>query len=680
MRTNRNSIPNAVAGTTVHRPFDHVLIIMFENQYRGYVMENAYMRRLARQGIQLGNYFGVMHPSQTNYIASVAGELCNVTSDDAPVSPLISERMIVDLLEEAPGELRWKAYMDSYMLQSTPWTDSFTPQDAHPYYTKHNPFASFSSIVRNEERWNRIENEAALFADLLNGELPEYAWFSPNVWNDGHWVNGTKTDGTPETPRAPRLVDQLARWLENFFARLRFPGPHSHLPPRTLVVVTFDESDFEADYQPDLASAYDGPNQIYTVLLGDNIEPGFEEEGYNHYSLLRTIEVNFNLGHLSKNDAGANWFQFLWGRRFEWGAPQETPFSEQASGPVCAAGFAGALFVACAASDGTVRLRTRAVDSGRWSAETTLQLDGSGGLAMASTFTGLVLLARSGSRRLRCMRYDLQHGWSVEQSPTNSKVATFALSSFSRETKIMVTFALAQSGKVFSSVYNDKSAKSDKKLATSWTAPIQVKAAGIVDKMALGVLGESLFLTVKAPDTQSMNVISYNSAPFNVVKVRRNKYKGGKQDNTTVDAWSPSAFPVAHFSSRPDATDQRNPLTRPYETAGPIAIATLDGVMHLVHPGTGNPILLTETFSIAGVMTPLKSVSYNQDDVESASNGFGTLAEAGWSRQSPIFDAACKPGGTLAMGRAGHQILLLCRPSVGAPLQMYEGQYVPRNG
>ena len=32
--------------------------------------------------------------------------------------------------------------------------------------------------------------------------------------------------------------------------------------------------------------------------------------------------------------------------------------------------------------------------------------------------------------------------------------------------------------------------------------------------------------------------------------------------------------------------------------------------MHLVHPVPGNPLLLTETFSIAGLMTPSMPVSY----------------------------------------------------------------------
>ena len=229
------------------RAFDHILIIMFENQYRGYVLGNPYMRRLARQGVQLGNYFGVMHPSQTNYIASIAGELCNVTSDDRP--PLLAQRTIVDLIEETPGRLRWKGYMESYVANASAWTANFEPADGSPYFVKHNPFSSFASIVRNQERWRHVDNEAGLLADLLNGNFPEYAWFTPNIWNDGHWVDGTTTD---PKPRAPVLVDQLGRWLEGFFAQLRFPGPDSHLPPRTLVVVTFDESDFEADYLPAL--------------------------------------------------------------------------------------------------------------------------------------------------------------------------------------------------------------------------------------------------------------------------------------------------------------------------------------------------------------------------------------------------------------------------------------------
>lgn len=84
------------------------------------MLQNPYMANLAEQGIELTNSFGVMHPSQTNYITSIAGELCGVSDDDAP-SPLLKQQTIVDLIEASPGQLKWKAYMDSYIADNNPW-------------------------------------------------------------------------------------------------------------------------------------------------------------------------------------------------------------------------------------------------------------------------------------------------------------------------------------------------------------------------------------------------------------------------------------------------------------------------------------------------------------------------------------------------------------------------------
>jgi phospholipase C len=39
---------------------------------------------------------------------------------------------------------------------------------------KHNPFSSFQSIIHNEKRWKRIDNEAAFFADLLKDEAGKF--------------------------------------------------------------------------------------------------------------------------------------------------------------------------------------------------------------------------------------------------------------------------------------------------------------------------------------------------------------------------------------------------------------------------------------------------------------------------------------------------------------------------
>ena len=70
------------------KPFDRIIVVMSENQYRSDVMQDPFMKKLASAGCNITNYFGAFHPSQTNYIASIAGEICSVTNDTPPASPL----------------------------------------------------------------------------------------------------------------------------------------------------------------------------------------------------------------------------------------------------------------------------------------------------------------------------------------------------------------------------------------------------------------------------------------------------------------------------------------------------------------------------------------------------------------------------------------------------------------
>lgn len=646
--------------TVTSRAFDHVLIIMFENQYRTYVMQNEYMRGLAAQGIDMANYFGVMHPSQTNYIASIAGELCNVTGDYPPKS-LLPQRAIVDLIEESPNRLSWKAYMDSYIPQNTPWTEQLTPKDEYPYVIKHNPFSSFASIVRSEARWNRIVDESQLWKDLLNGALPEYSWFTPNMWNDGHYLDGTKVESKP---RAPGLVDQLAVWLEGFFGALRFPARDSHLPPGTLVVVTFDEADFEADYDVHKKYTYDGPNQIYTVLLGDTVRPGTEEEGYNHYSLLKTIEKNFGLGSLEKNDAEANWFRFLWGDRFGWSRPVETPI--RTYGDITAAEYQGLLYVVYEDEDGMLRSQT--FDGTRWSGAAPVGHAAGGALAVAQSEDTLVLVVVGAAEHADAVTYDAANGWSpVSQRIVDEPVGTIGLAPYGRNGDLMLAWPTL-----------DGSLASIRYHAGTWgnAEPIPDHRSGD-GPITLAALGSSLYLIHKVPGTDYMDVVSHNTAPFNAVTIPPGKY-GGPYDDTTVGAWSPSAFPVAHFAHGPDprTPGEEEPVRQRYRAGNRLVAATLDGVIHLAHPGAASPSVFTETFSISGVMTPKNPVSYNASDRRTTSNGYGTLAEAGWSRQMAVNGMNnCAGGGAMAMARLGSAVVLLSQPDEEGALHVCIGEY-----
>ena len=639
----------------MQRAFERIVIIMFENQYREYVMANPYMQGLARQGIDLASFHGVMHPSQTNYIASIAGELCNVTDDDYP--GLLGQRTIVDLIEEAPGNLTWKAYMDGYRPAKTPWTPALTPENDYPYMIKHNPFSSFANIVRHEARWQCIVDQTQFFKDVLNDELPHYCWFTPDMWNDGHYLDGTEEE--PEN-RAPALVDQLAVWLEDFFGTLRFPGPDSLLPAGTLVVVTFDESDFLKEFTASEKYTYDGPNQVYTVLLGDMIDPGVQSEAYNHYNLLRTIEVNFGLGDLGKNDAGATPLRFLWGKNFDWGAPSETPIPTD--GFAAATELGGILQVVVRAPDGELAHTTFNGES--WGDPRFIGVSSVGPISLACRDDELVLLYEHEPGKLCATRYDLQYGWSDTPTPIGRGQAS-AMCSFADGAELMAVW-----------VDGDGAIQSRRHDDTGWADQIVDTGHRTTGALTLGAIGPSLYLVFQDPDSDGLLAVTYNTADFNVTTLKQSQYSG-PYDDTTVDCWSPSAFPVGRFGAGafPGTPEELEPVTIPVKSGAPVCMAELDGTLHVAHTGVGNRQLLTERFSVPGILTAKLPVSYKASDETTTSNGYGTLAEAGWTSSTPIDHTWVAEGGAVAIARVDDVIVLLCQPDEGGPLHLLVGGY-----
>lgn len=644
------------------RAFDRILIIMFENQYRDYVMANPYMRGLAREGIDMANFHGVMHPSQTNYIASIAGELCNVTDDNSP--GLLTQRTIVDLIEEAPGNLQWKAYMDGYRAAKSPWTDTLVPVDDYPYVIKHNPFSSFAGIVRNQARWQRIVDQAQLFKDVLNDELPHYAWFTPDMWNDGHYLDGTTTD---PNPRAPVLVDQAARWLEDFFGALRFPGPSSLLPPGTLVVVTFDEADFLKSWDADKKYTYDGPNQVYTVLLGDMIEPGVEYEAYNHYNLLKTIEVNFGLGDLGKNDAAATPLRFLWGERFAWGPPQPTPIRTHAF--AAAAALGPVLHVIVRSEAGGLAHTT--FDGQTWGEARPIGTNASGPVSMAARDDELVLVYEAEPGDLRSRSYTLQSGWSSAPDSlgvgSRSSICVFDNSGDGREGAELMAVWVDADGKI----------QSRRRDASGWAGETVDTGHATKGALSIAAIGPSLYLVFQDPQSQGLLAVTYNTAPYNVTSVPNSTY-AGSWDDCTQNAWSPGATPVGRFGSAawPGSPGELEPVTQPVLAGAPIEIVELDGTLHLVHTGVANRELITERFSIPGILTPKLRVSYNSREDNTTSNGYGTLAEAGWTTPEPIDHTWIAQGGALTAAAVDGAIVLLGQAEPGGALQIWVGGYV----
>ncbi|WDE00730.1 alkaline phosphatase family protein [Thalassomonas actiniarum] len=685
-----------------NRAFDHVLIIMFENQYRGYVLQNPYMANLAQQGIELTNSFGVMHPSQTNYISSIAGELCDVSDDDAP-SPLLKQQTIVDLIEASPRQLRWKAYMDSYIADNNPWQpENFTPTDHYPYVIKHNPFSSFENIVTNKQRWQQIDNEAGFWRDLLNDNLPEYAWFTPNMWNDGHYLAGT-TDDTCNGERAPVLVDQQASWLKSFFAGLNFPGPHSKLPPNTLVVVTYDEADFEAFFDKGKKYTYDGPNQVYTVLLGDNIRPGKEHQGYNHYSLLKTIEKNFNLGSLNKNDRDANYFQFLWGKSFAWQPPRESGLSKVKQFDACSFNKQ-LLFVALEHNN---QLTYRLMCGDMCGEETNLArvqalplADNVGqAFALAANDQQALLVYGDTDGLLKVLSYDLATDWRSVATPApeadnkQTQIRQLDLVALPDNAGFLLVYQ-TRAGSLFGSRFSgapENAWQAPEKLCHIINTPIALGSvpvpvtvnSNISAPFKLARLGASILLVYSLPHSNHLSCLSYNTAEFNKVKVKTSAYSG-PYDDYTVNAWSASSFTLNVFGETPPAASQLiTPEQEPEPTEqglvanGQFALQTLDGVIHLLHNAGDNPQLLSSTFSIGGTLTPGLPVSYQPDapGKENTSDGYGTLFEAGWSQVEPVRHIIRDQDSPIAMANFNDQLWLFYQGQGQESINICRGGY-----
>jgi len=245
--------------------FDRVFMMMFENHSYDEVAADPNFNYYFSKGTNMMNYFAITHPSQPNYWCQIGGDHFGINSDgnvDLPYSNL------VDLFDKK--QVTWKSYQEDYPGNCN------ADESVGLYYRKHNPFISFNNIRTNATRCANIVNAKQLDVDLAKGTLPELSYFTPNIDNDAHNTN----------------ISYAGQWLHSFLIP-RLPK----FPARTLFIVTWDEDDYTEE------------NQIFTAVWGSMIKPNSKDHTfYDHYSLLRTIEDNWGLGNLGRNDANATPF------------------------------------------------------------------------------------------------------------------------------------------------------------------------------------------------------------------------------------------------------------------------------------------------------------------------------------------------------------------------------------
>ncbi|MEK6259985.1 MAG: hypothetical protein AABP62_15295 [Planctomycetota bacterium] len=430
------------------------------------------------------------------------------------------------------------------------------------------------------------------------------------------------------------------------------------------------------------------------------------ETGFNHYSLLKTIQRNFGLGTLGKNDAASNSFDFLWDQSFQWGKPTPTPLNT--SGPLAAAGFANRLHVVSVGNQ--AELQCQSWDGSQWTASANVGATCSGGVALAATSDGLMLVFQPDDQSLCALSFTPRAGWSkTPQTIAGQAVGTFALTALDDDGLML---AYRDSGNHIQSLLYANGA-----WATTPT-PVNQQTDGTI---ALTMLGPSLYLIAKVVGQDGMNVVSYNTADFNVVTIAPSKTTG-PYNNSTQGAWSPSVFPVAQFgvvrSTTPSGSPasssssssgspgspsgsstssgsgvgaklknivktivdwpEPEPAWQPHTAGGPLVAAELGGVIHLVHPGATASQVSEETFSTSGILTPQCPVSYAKGEPGDAntpttSDGFGTLAQAGWGAATEIAAVQQNSARGMTLARLNSQLILLFQSDASGQVQMVTG-------
>ncbi|KAJ7903221.1 hypothetical protein B0H13DRAFT_2233950 [Mycena leptocephala] len=226
---------------------------------------------LAEQGILLTNFNSVTHPSEPNYVAAVGGDFFGMHDDNMYHIPS-NISTVVDLLEDKG--VSWATYQEN-MASDAFYGFGFAPPNyaspesgPYPYYVrKHNPAVIYDAISQDPARAARIRT----FNDFAN-----------DVVNDAH-------DTT---------IDFAAAFLEYWFLPL-LTDPRVN-GEDTLIILTFDENHTFTVQNRYL------PSRWVRTAVPLKLRGTTDDTLYTHYSLLSTVQNNWGLKSLGRQDTNAS--------------------------------------------------------------------------------------------------------------------------------------------------------------------------------------------------------------------------------------------------------------------------------------------------------------------------------------------------------------------------------------
>ena len=162
------------------------------------------------------------------------------------------------------------------------------------YADRHNPFVTFPDFVGNPARCAAHQMPySELSLDLTHNTLPAFSFITPDTCHDGH--------DNPCSSGQPGGLTSANLWLsQNVPSLLSYLSHHDGL-----LVINFDEGGTTSTQPQDLScstcASGGAGGRTGALFLSPLLADGTTvSTGYDHYSLLRTIEDSFGIAqHLN---------------------------------------------------------------------------------------------------------------------------------------------------------------------------------------------------------------------------------------------------------------------------------------------------------------------------------------------------------------------------------------------
>ena len=274
------------AGSNITSPrFDYVLVIMMENKDYTDIIGNSccpYINSLANQYSLATNFHDSDNRgSLPNYLALTTGNGqlwagCNappsLCTGFAPVNPTIIDRL------DGNG-VSWKAYMEGMPSNCYAGNTDYYSGPNGVYYPRHDPFIYYASVINNPVDCNKVvpagTNDSLLLNDLSSTiTASSFMWLTPNGCNDMHDCNAAAGD------------NYLAGLVPKILSSNIFKSQNAAL------FIVWDEGSISS--------------HIPAILAGPAVNTNYQSSiSYQHFSFLKTIELDWNLQGLTVNDSYA---------------------------------------------------------------------------------------------------------------------------------------------------------------------------------------------------------------------------------------------------------------------------------------------------------------------------------------------------------------------------------------